>query len=422
MRIVFVNERLEKKASPRRGDDDVREIKSGGGRIALLGIPFFVSGLFLLYVTLGFVPMTMDGGPLVLAMLMPLGFLFTATGILLILSRHGMKIDRTSGTVVKWWGLLMPLIRRAYRLSDYDGLSLRFVKGVRGQEGIFCLSLVSSSPGVPLVDIITLSDYTGARKVGEDLSRFIEKPLSDTQGEENGREESSEAFDEPPREKTILQVPEPFLLRRPEGMKTKITESGGGLVLEFPPRRPGFRMWVAPSASFLLGALTSWFFAHALPPSVDGPLRYGTIGAIFLVFAVLPFWLSLKRRLRTENQIGRVTVNGDKLTFTDMAEGETSAMTIPFEDLEAFLHPPFSDAVRRSMETEPDQKTTAVASGSGRSDRVSLFSRFVRCAVNAWRPPALVARGAGVSVSFAAGLGDEELAYIYALIVRKLGH
>ena len=55
---------------------DILVYKKGGGRIALFGLPFFLAGLFVAQIPFGIIPVDVEGGPLVLAILLPLGTSF----------------------------------------------------------------------------------------------------------------------------------------------------------------------------------------------------------------------------------------------------------------------------------------------------------------------------------------------------------
>ncbi len=56
-----------------------------------------------------------------------------AIGLLCLLTRGGAEIDRETGTVTKWWGLLVPLFKSARRVSpEVIRLSHEFTR-YRGQ-------------------------------------------------------------------------------------------------------------------------------------------------------------------------------------------------------------------------------------------------------------------------------------------------
>lgn len=400
---------------------DVREVRSGGGRIVFLGIPFFLSGLFIVLLSLGYAPVQMEGGPLVFAILLPLGFIFAGTGALLILGRHGLTIDRKSGSAIRWWGLLVPLTRTEYRLIDYDSISLGFVKADRAPAGVYCLSLTASSGSPVPLEVVTVPEYTEAQRVGRDLALFLGKPFNNVSARDRAPVDE-EGFGETLRERiirigTTIAVPE-----KPGAMRTRIAESGENLVFEIPAPRQESLMWLPAATSLVFGCLVSYLLVNTLTLPDPAPVRYGIILVVFLVFAVLPWAVSVRKILRRKDQTARITVNGDNLTIEEINKDRTITTVIPVDELEELLHPPRSETVS-VMGASKDDTMTPHCSGvmvRERRKTVPLYLRGMRWLLNIYRPPALIARSAEVSISFAAGLTEEELVYLYALIMKRM--
>jgi hypothetical protein len=159
--------------------NDLLVYKKGGGRIALFGLPFFLAGLFVAQIPFGIIPVDVDGGPIVLAILLPLGPLFAVVGFILMLSRSGFIIDRKRCSVTHWWGLLIPMKRKEYSLDHFTKVRIEFRAGDKNSPDIFPISLVGagSQASVPIVD---LTDYEIALKAAEELASFTGKSLEDT--------------------------------------------------------------------------------------------------------------------------------------------------------------------------------------------------------------------------------------------------
>ena len=157
-------------------DDDILVYKKGGGRIALFGLPFFLAGLFVVQIPFGIIPVEVEGGPIVLAILLPLGPLFAGVGFVLMLSRSGFIIDRKIHSFTQWWGLLIPMKRREYNLDDFMQVRIEFREGDKDSPDTFPISLVGSitQASLPIVD---LTDYEMAVKTAEELARFTGKSL-----------------------------------------------------------------------------------------------------------------------------------------------------------------------------------------------------------------------------------------------------
>jgi hypothetical protein len=159
--------------------NDLLVYKKGGGRIALFGLPFFLAGLFVAQIPFGIIPVDVEGGPLVLAILLPLGPLFAGVGFVLMLSRSGFIIDRNIRTLVHWWGLLIPMKKTVYSLDSFATVRIEFRAGDKNSPDAFPISLVgaASQTSVPIVD---LTDYEMALKAAEELASFTGKSLEDT--------------------------------------------------------------------------------------------------------------------------------------------------------------------------------------------------------------------------------------------------
>lgn len=157
---------------------DILERKRGGGRLALLGLPFFLAGLFVAQIPFGFIPVEVSGGPLVLAILLPLGPLFAAVGLILMLSRSGITIDRRSRLIIQWWGLFLPITRKGYGLDHFEKVRIDFQAGDRNSPDVYSISLVESDSDIA-IHVVGLEDYEMALKVAHELAGFTNKPLED---------------------------------------------------------------------------------------------------------------------------------------------------------------------------------------------------------------------------------------------------
>jgi hypothetical protein len=157
---------------------DILLYKKGGGRIAAFGVPFFLIGLFVAQIPFGIIPVEIEGGPIVLAILLPLGPLFAAVGFILMLSRSGIIIDRKTRSVTQWWGLLIPMNKKEYNLDSFAKVRIEFRAGDRNSPDTFPISLVGSGSQASL-PIIDLTDYEMAEKAADELARFTGKSLED---------------------------------------------------------------------------------------------------------------------------------------------------------------------------------------------------------------------------------------------------
>jgi hypothetical protein len=105
------------------------EIREGGGGLALFGLPFFVTGIFMTLASIGVVTMRSVGEPVTRATLLLLGVLFTLVGALLVFGRSITAIDVGQHVITTQWRLLLPVRTWTYQLADYTTVTLAFVRG-----------------------------------------------------------------------------------------------------------------------------------------------------------------------------------------------------------------------------------------------------------------------------------------------------
>lgn len=163
-------------------DPDILKMKRGGGYLSVSGLPFLFAGLFVLQIPSGFIPVEIEEGPIILALIMPLGLVFTIAGSALVLVRNGITINRRSRTITQWWGLLMPMKRTEYRLDAFDCVRLDFYAGDRNSDDTYTINLIGSGHSTPFY-IPSPGDYEGAHQMAEQLSRFLDIPFEDTVAE-----------------------------------------------------------------------------------------------------------------------------------------------------------------------------------------------------------------------------------------------
>lgn len=154
---------------------DVLTHKRGGGRIALLGLPFFLAGLFVAQIPFAIILTQFEGNPIVLAIVLPLGPLFGAVGFVLMLSRSGSIIDRKNGLIIQWWGLLIPMKKKVYSLDTVTRVRVGYRAESRDSPEAFSILLVTGDSQPPIV-LVDVSTEELAVKTAEELALFLGKP------------------------------------------------------------------------------------------------------------------------------------------------------------------------------------------------------------------------------------------------------
>ena len=381
------------------GDPDIMQTRRGGGLPSLFGLPFLLTGLLVIgvsledevapwYVTLSF------------------GAVFLLLGAVLCFGRSGLIIDRRRGTLVRWSGLLVPMKKSTQLLAYYDRITLRSELR-RGEHRMYRAYpiLLAGTRGAPEAILFTdPADYAHARKTAERISRFLQLPLVDTtSGQEVIRD--PDELDDSVRDRAKRNADGFAVAAPPPGMRARIREDAGNLVVDIPRRKLGFEHARAMAVLVLIGAAAA-FLALGVGDSRDFEgsdlILHAPIALAIPLFAI-------RAVLRQTRKSARITVSREMLEVEKCDSRGRRVTRIPVDELETF-------AVGN-----PDRQCEAPDGPGGRSDAQVVAGR--RLLANLYLieiGPSITASSDEGTVSFGRGLGEEELLHLHALIEKKL--
>ncbi len=160
-------------------DAGTLEFRSGGGCLTLFGLPFLLAGLFVMQFPLGLIPLEeRPEGPLVSALVILLGSVFALVGAILVFGRAGLVLDRGRGWITQWYGLLVPMKRVEYLLDSIRQVEMDFSRGDSDSADTWPVTL--SGEGIPKpIAVAQPVEFAEARRIAEELARFLHKPLVD---------------------------------------------------------------------------------------------------------------------------------------------------------------------------------------------------------------------------------------------------
>ena len=98
------------------------EMREGGGCLSIFGIPFLAGGVFAALIGAQVIPVSNrnEVPAWVYPVIFLMGLVFVAVGGALVFGRRWTTLDSGKGLVVKQSGLLVPLQKQQFQISDYD--------------------------------------------------------------------------------------------------------------------------------------------------------------------------------------------------------------------------------------------------------------------------------------------------------------
>ncbi len=401
-------------------DEDVLEQRGGGGCVSIFGIPFLLAGLFVLQIPFELIPVEVGGGPIVLAIAVPVGFLFAIIGAVLVFGRNGVVIDRRRRAIVKWWGVLLPMRRVEYRLDLFDQVRMDFTSGGGDSSDAYPISL-AGGPGTAKLPLIQPTNYREARKAAERIARFVDKPLEDTSAGKHVVREP-DALDEPlfERLKDQGRIDVPFPAPPPV-MASTIEETPEGMTIIIPPRPLGFFRFVPLLCGILLGATVLYFFVLPLLALPGPPLfRYGLAAFAFLFFVIGPVASGLRILLRLSRDWTAVSISRNLLRVETTVHGKKEIAEIPMDVLEE-LELSIRDSALETVGVPPGSMAEGIgATGGPRLRDGRPLPRWMGWIRRFPASPGITARSDEAVIAFGRGLSEEELTYLHARIMKFL--
>jgi len=401
---------------PRR-DPDVLEMRNGGGCISVFGAPFLLAGLFMLQIPLGLVPVeNSDSLPWYLFILF--GGVFTAVGGSLVFGRSGLILDRRRKLIVQWRGLMVPMERKEQVLDEVKRIVIQQDSGDSDSGPSYPVKLEGDR--LKAVNIVSPPDYQEARRVAEELARFLSRPVEDSSSgvkvvrEPDRLDESLGERILRTREDTFHLPPAPF------PMRTKITETAEGLMLEIPGRGITGSHWLQTGIVLVFVGVVVYFFSGFLRLPAPPFIRYLFGGFLVIFFILGPLLAALRYMKREARRSTRITVTPGLLRVEERGGRKTQITEIPGDELEE-LDLLTGKGIQNSIRM-PDQspRLDLPETGLPRLPDGRPIPKILVSLMRLANSPGMIARSDAASVQFGSGLPEEELRYIHARIRKVL--
>ncbi|MHC4201125.1 MAG: hypothetical protein ACYSU0_14125 [Planctomycetota bacterium] len=395
-----------------RGDPDRYVVKRGGGCLMLFGLPFFAAGVAVMVLGVLGKMTSESGGPPPLVIIIPFGLIFASVGAGLMFGRAGIVIDKRSGTVTKWWGLLVPFKRTTFPVEKIRAVTI--TSEVRRSKNstytVYPVRLIG--PAEPL-NVEEPRDSDRARRRAEELAKFLDLGVEDSS---SGKKVVREAgtLDESLRDRYRREGRPRERPGEPAGCRIVSGASGSEATFDIPPK--GF------AAVEVIGMVIGAIFAFV--PLIIGGVLLGEsgpkdiekawpflifVGLFMLVWMGIPFAMIVttikKARARERLSVSPRELRLDRKTFFG-----TKTTIIPADELEELdLGSPGSERFP-PMSAGVGKLTSGSAGTRIRMGNHPLASLFGLKGV-------VKARSDRVTLTFGAGLGPEELKWLRDVVL-----
>ncbi|MGB5216692.1 MAG: hypothetical protein WBN66_00200 [Smithella sp.] len=399
-------------------DQATLEIRSGGGCISIFGLPFLLSGLFVLQLPFGLIPVNSSSDTPSSLFVILFGAVFTLAGTVLVFGRAGIILDRSRGRIVQWYGLLVPLKRTEYLMDAIDQVEMNFSSGDSDSPATWPIKLSGRSMTRPIA-VSQPTSFTEARQLAEELSRFLQKPLVDTSTGERIIRDSGHLNESYRDRMRRTDKAAGILPPEPSGMRSRVERTGEGLVIHI-PENTNKRLHYIPLVFSLIFAIgVTWFFLPSILRSdISDLIRYIILGFLGL-FIILPLLSALRTFHQLKKDFERITVTRAFLRVETMKQGKKTITEIPADELEDLVAPA-RQGIINAIEVPGIKKVPLGDTGTPRMPDGRPVPRLLLSLMKMVSSKGIIARSDKIEVALAAGLDEAEVVWLFALIRKTI--
>jgi hypothetical protein len=359
------------------------EQTSGGGCLMLFGLPFLAAGLAMLGMP------WFSGEAVPVLAILPFGLVFTGVGAGIALGRSGVVADRSTKTLTKWWGLVVPFKRTVVSFGEISAVTIcREVR--RSKNSTYTVFPVRIRHANGEVNVEEARRFERARARSEEFAKFLNVDIEDTStGTTIVRKAGT--FDESLRDRLRREGRPAERPVEPPGCRVVSSVAGTEASFALPARGFGIGEVIG------LGVLGIWTTVWAvvalgaLPAAIGGDDGMPLPVLVFMVpFGLLWFGLPLLGMAMLVNSaraIETVTVSPRELRLQRTGMFGAKSTAIPSAELEE-LHIGGADdatsatAARRVVIARSDRATIQFGSSLGPNELTWLHDvvRFIMTA------------------------------------------
>jgi hypothetical protein len=376
---------------------NVVELRSGGGCLALFGLPFLLVGIFVMLGALGLVPLNDEfSRPWTGTAPAAMGLAFLLPGAGLFFGRRSLTFDLAFGTVTLRYSAIVPLRTTQRQLSEFNAIVIGLQTG--DSESVDRYPVQLRAIAGKDFTISSPTQFQESRQQAEFLSRLLRVPFADAITEHEvacAPEHAGETLQQRLRRQPLSRP------AAPPAMRAIIDESPDGTAISIP-------RWTSPvsgTVAAILGLVVVLAIAPALwrvwshsgmPPAA----RFLFIAFIVALFGIAPLVSAATAFGLLRNRVV-VRVSPSALVIERQLALRTRVETTPAADI---LDIDYS-TVRGRIEL---------------SRRTIGRSRFLTALANLSPNQGIVVKTRGSLIIFGESLRDEELSYLTWVIKKSL--
>ncbi|HPS79008.1 MAG TPA: hypothetical protein PLS53_12695, partial [Thermoanaerobaculaceae bacterium] len=375
-----------------------------------LGIVLLLFGAGLLFTAWKLVE-ARSGQPRATIVLLAVGTMALLGGGFCAFVRGGAFLDRREKVEVTWWRAAGLGRRKAMSFAGVDRVTIEKESGGSDSPTTYPVRLAGSA-GIEALVLDKPSDYQQARATGEQVARFLDLPLHDhSAGIPVVRQPAR--LDEPLRSRLHRTGELPPLPSAPPDPRARVERTSDGLRIEIAGAGVSAVGWIPVGFAAVFSTIVG---ANLLPALLRG--GWSPFLGLGLLFVLAPLLLTLKGA--GSQVLRRTVIEANRLGLrVEMVHWLTrQRVAIPADELEELILPRLdAPGIPLGKETAEVWKWSL---DRGRLPDGGAVPKPLNWLWRLAQTPGILARSDRVSVTLAAGLPPEELAYLHGMLVRAL--
>lgn len=391
-------------------DPDVLNRHESVGCLRRLGIVLLLIGAGLLFMAWS-LSETGRGQPRAPIVLLAVGSMTLLGGAFCALVHGGAFLDRREKVEVRWWKAAGLGRRQGKSFAGADRVTIGVDSGGADSPTTYPVRLAGPA-GIEALALDKPADYQQARATGEQVARFLDLPLHDHSAGVPVVRQPAE-LDEPLRSRLRRTNGLPPLPTAPPDPRARVDQASNGLRIEIAGAGVSAVGWIPVGFAAVFSAIVG---ANLLPALLRG--GWSPSLGLGLLFVLAPLLLTLKGA--GSQVLRRTVIEASRLGLrVEMVHWLTrKTVEIPADEIEELI------LLRLDAPGGLPGKESAEAwewsLEHGRTSDGRALPKAPRWLWRLAQTPGILARSDRVSVTVAAGLPPEELAYLHGLLLRAL--